>query len=245
MCSFMISIQPVVLTTPDWKQRAIDIARPFGESQHFCEPIIHCDNNHLGAAMSSLQAIQNACRAGSHVLFLEDDLVVDSSAPERISAVDFPDDVAVISFCDMREIPEFSEDGLYSCSALGSDGFGWWGNQALLIHWESARMLALSDWFSAEIEASKGLRSHRILYEDDGRNCSDIRMALLVHHHGAPRSRYAVHVPSLLLHVGNESRCFPGRRLGERQTRNWIGDRRKPRLQPLPAWAGPGLPSAG
>ena len=171
------------------------------------------------------------------MLFLEDDLRVDQSAPARIRAVSFPDDVAVICFCDMREIPEFSEDGIYHCSALGSDGFGWWGNQALLIHKDSAQLLATRDWFSPEIESSKSLQSHRILHEDEGRNCSDIRMALLVHQHGHPRNCYAVHVPSLFLHVGDESRCFPGRHLGERQTRNWIGHRRTPRQQPLPPWA--------
>ena len=171
------------------------------------------------------------------MLFLEDDLRVDQSAPARIRAVPFPDDVAVICFCDMREIPEFSEDGIYHCSALGSDGFGWWGNQALLIHKDSAQLLATRDWFSPEIESSKSLQSHLILHEDDGRNCSDIRMALLVHQHGHPRNCYAVHVPSLFLHVGDESRCFPGRHLGERQTRNWIGHRRTPRQQPLPPWA--------
>ena len=235
----MTSIQPVVLTTPNWLHRAKEIAHFFSDNQNYQYPIVYCDTECHGAARSSLRAIQIAAQANHHVLFLEDDLLIDQSALDRIKNVDFPSDVAAISFCDMREIPEFSEDGLYTCSALGSDGFGWWGNQALLIHRQSAQILANSDWFSPSIESSKGLKSHRILYEDDGRNCSDIRMALLVHHCGLSRFHYAVHVPSLFLHVGDESRCFPGRHLGERQTRNWIGYRRESPMQQIPEWALP------
>ena len=67
---------------------------------------------------------------------------------------------------------------------------------------------------------------HRVTYDDEGRNCADIRLALIVH--GQPvRNWYAVHVPSLFLHQGHQSLCFPGRSMGERSTRNWIGSRRR------------------
>lgn len=72
-----------------------------------------------------------------------------------------------------------------------------------------------------------GIRVHDATYHDGGRNCSDIRLALLIHLHGGDRRNYAVHVPSLFKHVGTTSVCFPGRGMGERDTRNWIGDRRR------------------
>lgn len=161
------------------------------------------------------------------VLFLEDDLFVDAQAAARVAEVTFPEDVAVISFCDMREVPEFSPDGLYPRSPLGSDGLGWWGNQALLIHPDTLRVLRDVDWFGADVEDALGVRVHKLTYGDEGRNCSDIRLALLVHRHGGKRRMYAVNVPSVFKHVGYQSMCFPGRGMGERETRNWIGDRRR------------------
>ena len=131
-----------------------------------------------------------------------------------------------------RQVPEYAPPGLYRRSPLGSDGRGWWGNQALLIHRDSVAMLMREDWFGPRIEASRGIRAHIATYEDDGRNCSDIRLSLLIHYHGGDRSDYAVHVPSLFKHVGHESACFPGRGMGERETRNWIADRRDCRDDP-------------
>jgi hypothetical protein len=160
------------------------------------------------------------------VLFLEDDVQADAEAPQRISAVTFAPSWAVISFCDMREVQEYAPAGLYECSALGSDGRGWWGNQALLLHPETADLLATADWFSPAIECAKGVVVHRATYDDEGRNCADIRIALIVHAQPV-RNSYVVHVPSLFLHLGHRSLCFPGRSMGERSTRNWIAHRRR------------------
>jgi hypothetical protein len=87
-------------------------------------------------------------------------------------------------------------------------------------------MCLREDWFALEVEESWGVRTHAATY-GDGRNCSDIRLAMLVHLRGGDRRHYAVHVPSVFKHVGHESACFPGRSMGERETRNWIGDRRR------------------
>ena len=190
--------------------------------------LVHVDQQAEGAARATQRAIALACRTspGSPVLLLEDDLEVDVVAAGRIATSEFAENVAVISFCDMREVAEYAPDGLYERSALGSDGRGWWGNQALLIHPETAAVLADADWFSTAIEEARGVVVHRVTYDDEGRNCADIRLALIVH--AQPhRNRYAVHVPSLFLHVGHDSLCFPGRTLGERATRNWIGHRRQ------------------
>jgi len=105
----------------------------------------------------------------------------------------------VISFCEMREVEEYSPDGLYECSALDSDGRDWWGNQALLLHPETASLLAAVDWFSPDIENARGVVVHRATYDDEGRNCAYIRLELIVH--GQPfRNFFDVYGPSLFLH---------------------------------------------
>ncbi len=205
----------------------MDIASAFSGHSGFSEPLVYRDVAGEGAARATRAALAAAATGGGPVLFLEDDVLVDPSAPATVQAVRFPAGVAVISFCDMREVPEFSAPGLYVRSPLGSDGRGWWGNQALLLHPRTVAMCVREDWFAPPIELSWGVRTHVATYGDEGRNCSDIRLAMLVHHCGGDRRLYAVHVPSLFRHVGHESACFPGRDMGERETRNWIGDRRR------------------
>jgi hypothetical protein len=222
-------IQPVILTMPGQRQHGVrDLQEALLGRDGLLPVLVHVDQQAEGAARATQRAIALACRTspGSPVLLLEDDLEIDVVAAERIATSEFAENVAVISFCDMREVAEYAPDGLYERSALGSDGRGWWGNQALLIHPETAAVLADADWFSTAIEEARGVIVHRVTYDDGGRNCADIRLALIVH--AQPyRNRYAVHVPSLFLHVGHDSLCFPGRTLGERATRNWIGHRRQ------------------
>ncbi len=223
------AIQPVILTTPGREgEHVADITAAFTGCAGFAEPLVYRDGRGDGAAVATREAVAAAAAAagGAPVLFLEDDVLVDGTAAEAVRAVRFPAGVAVISFCDMREVPEFSPPGLYARSPLGSDGRGWWGNQALLLHRDTVAMCVREDWFAPQIEESWGVRTHAATY-GDGRNCSDIRLALLVHLCGGDRRRYAVHVPSVFKHVGHESACFPGRSMGERETRNWIGDRRR------------------
>ncbi len=221
-------IQPVVLTMPRRDPQHVDTIRSaFTGARGFAEPLVYRDALGVGAAVATREAIALAGAGGLHVLFLEDDVLVDHEAPARIAATSFPSNVAAISFCDMREVAEFSPSGLYVLNPMGSDGRGWWGNQALLLHRDIVTMCAREDWFGPEIESSLGIHVHKETYGDNGRNCSDIRLSLLIAQHGGERSEYAVHVPSLFQHVGYESVCFPGRGLGERETRNWIADRRR------------------
>jgi hypothetical protein len=219
----------VILTMPGQRQQGVrHLHQALVGRVGLLPVLVHVDEQHEGAARATQRAIALAsCTSpSSAVLLLEDDLEVDATAAERIVAAQFAENVAVISFCDMREVAEYAPDGLYPRSALGSDGRGWWGNQALLIHPETAALLADADWFAPAIEEARGVVVHRVTYEDGGRNCADIRLALIVHSQPR-RNHYAVHVPSLFLHVGHDSLCFPGRTLGERATRNWIGDRRR------------------
>jgi hypothetical protein len=221
-------IQPVILTMPGERAAMVEALRhTFSGQPHFRDPLIHSDMKRDGAARATQKAIRLACQQapGSPVLLLEDDVQADAEAPQRISAITFAPSWAVISFCDMREVEEYSPDGLYECSALGSDGRGWWGNQGLLLHPETAGILASTDWFSPAIENAKGVVVHKVTYNDEGRNCADIRLALIVYAQ-SKRNSYVVHVPSLFLHVGPQSLCFPERTMGERSTRNWIANRR-------------------
>ena len=222
-------IQPVILTMPGHRQVWVKALREaFTHQPGFLVPLVSVDLSGAGAARATQQAIQLATTQapGAPVLLLEDDVQPHEEAPAAIRQVRFPDNVAVICFCDMREVQEYAPEGLYERSSLGSDGRGWWGNQALLIHPETAAVLAAADWFAVSIEQARGVVVHRVTYNDEGRNCADIRLSLIVHGQTV-RNRYMVHVPSLFLHQGHDSLCFPGRSMGERATRNWILSRRR------------------
>jgi hypothetical protein len=215
-----MNIQSVVLTSP---QR-----RSNHSYDQLGKVLVYCDYLHFGAALATNRAITFATRLSpdSHILFVEDDVELCEDFWARVNALEFPVDVGIISLHDMREMSSGCADGLYPRSALGSDGHGWWGNQALLIHHDVAHMLVAMNWFCDDIEKSPGIEAHKVAYCDNGRNCSDIRLSLVVN--SLPfRNKYAVHVPSLVRHVGHQSLCFPDRpaQLGERETKNWIGNR--------------------
>jgi len=222
-------IQPVILTVPGQRHAWVAaLVRHFCDQAGFCRPLVHADAAAAGAARATQQAIEAAIRRapGAPVLLLEDDVQADPEALEAIRQARFGDHVGVISFCDMREVEEYAPDGLYERSALGSDGRGWWGNQALLMHPDTAAALAAADSRALISGDPSGVVVHRVTYNDAGRNCADIRLALIVHRQ-PQRNRFAVHVPSVFLHLGQDSLCFPGRSMGERATRNWIAQRRR------------------
>lgn len=218
-------IVPVVLSTPNRLPTSgliESLMIGFGQ----CHRWIDCLDE--GAALSTRKAISwtNVAFPDSYILFCEDDVQMHSTAAARIQSTHFPEDVGVISFCDMREMSEGSDEGLYTKNALGCDRRGWWGNQAMLIHPETAYLLRVTSWTIPLVTQSRGYRSHIVAYADEGRNCSDISMSIIVDGFGGKRNRYAVHVPSLFKHIGHRSICFPHRalELGERETRNWIGE---------------------
>lgn len=218
-------IIPVVLSTPNRAPVAglvESLIVGFGLCRRWIDQIGD------GAALSTRKAISwaNVAFPSSYVLFCEDDVQMHSSAASRIQSVQFPYDVGVISFCDMRELEEGTVEGLYTRNALGCDNRGWWGNQAMLIHPDTAHLLRTTSWKIPLVTRSRGYQSHKVAYADDGKNCSDISMSIVVDGLGGKRNKYAVHVPSLFKHIGHRSTCFPHRapELGERATRNWIGD---------------------
>jgi hypothetical protein len=188
---------------------------------------VYADKDSEGAACATRKALQLMAdvHRGQHVLFCEDDITVCDGLGKAVvdAALDwkagFLTHEAVRCFCDMRELPEGSAPGLYTRSPLGCDGFGWWGNQCMLIHRDIVKYLSGEDWFSPWVCAQRGVYAHTVKYRDEGRQCSDIRMSYLIARN-SQRNQYVVHVPSLAIHVGTESICFDGRGLGERETRN-------------------------
>jgi hypothetical protein len=220
----MMNVIPVILSVPGRDTSALRKSL----SSVFEETILYVDYSGEGAAVATRNAIllTQQVAADHHVLFCEDDVEMHPSFRTVLRTFMFPEHVGVVSFCDMREMPEGHKAGVYTRSAMGCDQNGWWGNQALLIHCETVKMLCNADWFDIWIQNSSPLQAHRALYHDDGANCSDIRMSMLVHELGGDRSQYAVNVPSLFRHVGHRSRCFRGRlpELGERETKNWAGN---------------------
>lgn len=221
------SIVPVILHVPGRNQQVVtDLYRACTSAFGVC--YVHQDDAGKGAALSTVEAIRCVvCRhPDRYVLFLEDDVVMSPVAGLILRFFDYPESCGVVSLCDMREMPIKCQSGLYIRDARGVDRTGWWGNQAMLIHPETAAMLAFSNWFDPSISQLPAVQAHKALYGDAGLNCSDIRMSWLVHRNGGARNQYGVYVPSLFKHVGVRSECFPNRapELGERETRNWIGD---------------------
>lgn len=217
---------PIILTCGDRDPsgQANDVKRQFGRCH------VYRDNG-LGAAMATRSAIQVALGLSGiadHILFMEDDVELHQTASRTVKSTEFPDQVGIISFCDMREMRHNTKDGLYIRDAIGCDGRGWWGNQAILLHRETARLAVDKSWFSDEICKFPSVAAHSINFGDNGINCSDIRLSLIVHRYGGARNKYAVSVPSVFRHAGYTSKCFPDRlpELGERETKNWIGDRK-------------------
>jgi hypothetical protein len=218
-------VQAVILTCDRTNGRQAELFSELDE----LNPIIYRDRGE-GAAIGTKKALWEALIHSSgtdrDIAFFEDDVVPHPCAAHTVLCTVLPPDVGVMSFCDMRELPEGTVPGQYEVSAMGIDGRGFWGNQALLIRRDVAVILASTDWFSEEIEALPGVQAHKCLWPKDLKalNCSDIRMSYIVHTMGL---RYCVYVPSLFEHVGHVSACFPRVGLGERTTRNL-----KPRSNP-------------
>lgn len=211
-------VTPVVLTSGerDPSDLVAEVTRQFGAC------LLHRDVQRVGAAASTRNAIALAAESRQNVLFCEDDVELSSCTARLVSQLQWPEGVGVISLCDMRELPQGAHPGLYTRDPMGCDSRGWWGNQAMLIRADVAARLSYLPW-RAHTNDLPGVRAHAENWGDWGNNCSDIRMAHLVSLMGL---QYAVLVPSLVRHVGVRSNCFPGRAvgLGERETRNWIGD---------------------
>jgi hypothetical protein len=179
---------------------------------------MHTLGSNLGAAIATFAALKWAYThtRTSYILFLEDDVIPTSFAFESISSLIIPPR-SVVSLCDMRELPEGSEYGLYQRNPLGASGKGWWGNQAMLMDRQACRRLINQDWFSLPFESFPGVIAHCVMWGDNGKNCSDIRMGLAS---SIEHIRYFVKVPSLFIHDGHDSICFPGNPIAERATRN-------------------------
>jgi hypothetical protein len=179
----------------------------------------------MGSARATHAALKWASThwPGKRILFLEDDVLPAVETDELLRWVDSLEPLeALYCLCDMRELEEGAKPGVYSVSALGAAGDGWWGNQALLFRADTVRWVADQDWFSEAIEGSDQVQLHKQYWRDGGVQCSDVRLGLLVDSHPV-RNKIGVHVPSLFYHTGEDSICFPGEALGKHRTRNIAG----------------------
>ena len=161
-------------------------------------------------------------RDADRLLYFEDDICLSQNAIQRMRQIGVPQDCAWTAFFDMKEIAPGTPAGVYRVSPSGVDGQGWWGFQSVMIPRN------VFTWLLAhkkEILADAGTVVH----------CSDyfVGHALL----RSPWPEVAVHVPSLVEHVGaNTSSIWPGQGQYEvnRTAKNFLGSQED--ATALPKW---------
>lgn len=210
-------VVPLVLTNGNR-----DVSRLATDLRAIGKPQFHFGANKGCAADTedAIREIDEWC-PGKHILLCEDDIAISPKLKTAIESIEWPLNVAAIVFCDMREIPESAAPGLYLRSPRGCNGYGWWGNQCILFHAEAIKTLVEADWSARRV---RGFSGSRVTYDlSDDRNAPDIKMSMIIASN-CERNLYAVHVPSLAIHMGVTSEWDKSRvtviDMGERWTRN-------------------------
>lgn len=156
-----------------------------------------------GSTLGMQDALVAAARHRRDVLFFEDDVLLCKGAVARMAAVPVPEDCGCVTFFDMKDVPQGTLPGLYRYAPRDVRGWEFWGCQSLLF---PADMV---DWLAGQAWSSVTARPVKM--------GSDVALGILVACHPR-RNRIAVHIPSLVQHVGGVSACFPGLPLTERRT---------------------------
>lgn len=143
------------------------------------------------------------------LLFFEDDVVLCKNAIARMLETGVPDACAFTSFFDMKEMDtaRFLDQGLYRVSAMGVDGRGYWGSQALL--WPRRTMAWLCDRKAA-------------IFKGESKHSSDCIFGS--HLLYSPWPEYALHVPNLVEHVGDVSAIWSWVPKVNRQATSFLGE---------------------
>lgn len=164
----------------------------------------------LGSTEAMRRLLVHSTKIGRDLLFFEDDLMLCRNAVTRMIAQRVPEDIGIVTFFDMKEVPPGAGPGLYRTPAEGKQGTGFWGAQCLKFPFETLRHLADRNWD----EESRG----------GSKMASDILMGRILTKH-PQRKNLAVHIPNLVEHVGHASACFPGLSLTPRWRRatNFLG----------------------
>jgi hypothetical protein len=146
-----MATEVVVITVPSRKTTVPEQLR-----LGFADVRVYVDECMRGGARVTQNGIRLAT-GNEHVLLSEDDILVCDDLYGAVKAAEFPSQVGVICYCDMREMPTDTPRG-------GSDGLGWWGNQCLLIHKEVVLYLQIEDWFVSEVCNHPGVLSHAVAF---------------------------------------------------------------------------------
>jgi len=212
--------------TPSYLQDTLESLNKAGAGD--CARLLVCDGvltgpTHLGWDVFETGAKQGNLRAffavlarayergAERLLYFEDDICCSVNAVAQMRKVGVPSDCAWTAFFDMKEVAEGTPRGLYRTSPGGVDGQGWWGFQSVMI---PKRTLI---WLLS--------RKKEILREaGEVLHCSDFFAghAML----RSPWPEVAIHVPSLVQHVGaNTSSIWPGEGQYEvnRVAQNFLG----------------------
>lgn len=162
-----------------------------------------------GSTLGMQCALSEASRQRRDVLFFEDDVLPCKGAVERMLVVPVPEDCGCITFFDMKDVPRGAPPGLYRYAPRELPGWDFWGCQSLRLPVEMVHWLASQSWASVTARPVK--------------MGSDLALGILVARHPG-RNKIAVHIPSLVQHIGFVSACFPGIPLTERRsTRHFRG----------------------
>lgn len=128
------------------------------------------------------------------LLYMEDDLHLSRNAITRALAVDVPDDVAHVTFYDHKEFPAEEPrptDGLHRIEGMGKLNRGMWGSLMMLVPRRTMEFVVqrpANGWHDPW--------PHK-------RSAGDCVLVWALLKSSTPR--WAVHIPSLVDHVGEES----------------------------------------
>lgn len=145
------------------------------------------------------------------LFYFEDDIVLCKNALHIMHAVEIPNDVAFLAYCDLKDIG--SRFGI--ATAIGHDPAappatgGHWGNQALVLPHRSLQLLI-------DIEPPEWAYPY----------ASDVYISTIMVSGSSPIQKYGVFYPSLVQHVGDISIVSPGALLNRwgRDTMSFVGE---------------------
>jgi hypothetical protein len=159
---------------------------PVGHASFVGWKIVILGASRLGPSLAGRAVLEHASDR-PWMLFFEDDLDIAATAVATMANAEVPEGAAFLSFYDPRELPEGKAPGVYSAPILGSDGRGFWGSLALRFPGYTLR------WLGAAPRDEWAARPH----------AGDVAMSRVLL--ASPWPRYAIHVPSLVDHVGTVS----------------------------------------
>jgi hypothetical protein len=165
------------------------------------------------AARSSRANLWDAFRIAvdarvERLLYFEDDVIPCRNAVTRMLAVRCPPEAGLLSFHDKKRGLRSSQ-GLHVVSARDSDGYGFWGLQAVVLPRCTLTYLAAKDPYS-------------IWTRNTSRHGDRVVEQFVA---ASPWPKVAHHIPSLVRHVGTVSVAHPDRRWPNRHVPDtYVGD---------------------